>query len=106
MDANAEILLIRQDGAVILQVRDNKPGITNPGLVSAFGGHIEAKEEPLEAAVREINEETNLGLKPDQLQFYRKCHKTKAVHGEDWDAYYFVAQHISTEHLAVYEGAG
>jgi len=106
MDANAEILLIRKDGAVILQVRDNKPGITNPGLVSSFGGHIEAGEEPIEAAVREINEETNLGLTEDQLQFYRKCRKTKAVHGEDWDVYYFVATNISAEHLAVYEGAG
>jgi 8-oxo-dGTP pyrophosphatase MutT (NUDIX family) len=106
MGANAEILLIRQDGAVILQTRDNKPDITNPGLVSSFGGHIEAGEEPIEAAVREINEETNLGLTQDQLQFYRTCHKTKAVHGEDWDVYYFVAQYISTEHLAVYEGTG
>ncbi len=76
MDANAEILLVRKDGSVILQVRDDKPGITNPGLVSTFGGRIESGEEPLEAAVREINEETNLGLKKNQLRFYRKCRKT------------------------------
>src|SRR6266702_2931294 len=106
MDANAEILLVRKDGAVILQVRDDKPGITNPGLVSTFGGRIESGEEPLEAAVREINEETNLGLKKNQLRFYRKCRKTKAAHGEDWDVYYFVASGVSDKNLKVYEGVG
>lgn len=106
MNANAEILLMRDDGAVILQIRDDKPGITNPGLVSSFGGHIEEGEEPIDAAVREINEETNLGLDKEQLQFYRKCRKTKETHGEDWGVYYFVATNISEAGLEVYEGVG
>ncbi|HSH55737.1 MAG TPA: NUDIX domain-containing protein [Candidatus Limnocylindrales bacterium] len=106
MKANAEIILVREDGSLILQVRDNKPGITNPGLISTFGGHIEAGEEPIDAAVREINEETNLGLKKEQLQFYRKCRKTKEVHGEDWDVYYFVATPVSEKNLKVFEGEG
>lgn len=106
MNANAEILLVRSDGAVILQVRDNKPGISNPGLISSFGGHIEPGEEPIDAAVREINEETNLDLIKDRLQFYRKCRKTREVHGEDWDVYYFAVGGVSEEGLEVYEGAG
>lgn len=106
MNANAEILLIKADGSVILQERDDKPGITNPGLISSFGGHIEEGEEPLDAAVREINEETNLKLSKEDLQFYRKCHKTKAVHGEDWDVYYFAAVDVREEGLEVYEGKG
>ena len=83
LGANAEILLVREDGSVILQVRDDKQGITNPGYISSFGGHIEPGEEPIEAAVREINEETNLNLTSDDLTFYRRCRKTKEVHGED-----------------------
>src|SRR5688572_5813019 len=106
MNANAEILLASSDGAVILQVRDDKPGISNPGLIASFGGHIEDGEEPLDAAVREINEETNLGLTKNQLQPYRTCRKTKALHGEDWDVYYFAASGVSEEGLEVYEGAG
>jgi 8-oxo-dGTP pyrophosphatase MutT (NUDIX family) len=106
MNGNAEILLIRKDGSVILQVRDNKPGITNPGLIASFGGHIEDGEEPIDAAVREINEETNLQLHKDQLEFYRKCHKTREIHGEDWDVYYFAAKNISERGLEVFEGAG
>lgn len=106
MNANAEILLVRPDGSVVLQVRDNKPGITNPGLISTFGGQIEEGEDPLQAAVREINEETNLGLTADQLEMYRICYKTKEIHGEDWKVYYYVANNISEKGLEVYEGTG
>lgn len=104
--ANAEILLVQKDSSLILQVRDDKPGIANPGLISSFGGHIEDGEEPIDAAWREINEETNLELKKEQLQFFRKYTKTKEEHGEDWDVYYFVAQDINTKGLEVYEGQG
>jgi 8-oxo-dGTP pyrophosphatase MutT (NUDIX family) len=106
MNANAEIILARGDGSVILQVRDDKPGITNPGLISTFGGHIEDGEEPKEAAVREINEETNLNLTLDDLELFGKYHKTREVHGEGWDVYYFVAKNVSEKDLEVYEGAG
>lgn len=106
MHANAEILLVRSDGALILQVRDDKPGITNPGFVSSFGGHIEPGEQPIDAAVREINEETNLNLNSNDLTFYKKARKTKAIHGEDWDVYYFIAKDIDETGLKVYEGQG
>ncbi|HET8709029.1 MAG TPA: NUDIX domain-containing protein [Candidatus Saccharimonadales bacterium] len=104
--ANAEVILVRADGALILQQRDDKPGMTNPGFISSFGGHIEPGEEPLEAAVREINEETNLQLSPADLKFFGKYRKTKAEHGEDWDVYYFIARNISGAGLEVYEGQG
>jgi 8-oxo-dGTP pyrophosphatase MutT (NUDIX family) len=103
INANAEILLFQKD---VLQVRDNKPGITNPGLISSFGGHIEEGEEPIDAAIREINEETNLGLKKEQLVFYDKRRKTKEIHGEDWDVYYFGVNRIETKGLKVFEGSG
>lgn len=104
--ANAEILLFQKDGSVILQVRDDKPGITNPGLISSFGGHIEDGEEPIDAALREINEETNLAVKKDQLIFYDKRRKTREVHGEDWNVYYFGVGQMNTKGLQVFEGSG
>ena len=104
--ANAEILLVQNDGSLVLQVRDDTPGIANPGLISSFGGHIEEGEEPIDAAWREINEETNLNLSKEQLQFFKKYVKTKEEHGQDWDVYYFVAKDISTDGLEVYEGQG
>lgn len=104
--ANAEILLIRDDGSVILQVRDDKPGITNPGCISSFGGQLEIGEEPLDAAVREVNEETNLNLSKDDLRFYQTREKKQEIHGEDWTVYYFIADNISDVGLEVYEGQG
>jgi len=54
MNANAEIILIRTDEALILQHRDDKPGITNPGFITSFGGGVEPGETPAQAALREI----------------------------------------------------
>ena len=36
----AHALLITSDGKIILQQRDNRPQIVNPGLISIFGGTI------------------------------------------------------------------
>lgn len=106
IQANAEILLLQADGSVILQVRDDTPGITNPALISSFGGHIEKGEEPIDAALREINEETNLKLTKDQLLFYDKRRKTQEIHGEDWDVYYFAVQGVDIKNLSIFEGTG
>jgi 8-oxo-dGTP pyrophosphatase MutT (NUDIX family) len=109
MNFSAKTILVRHDGALILQHRDEKPGITNPGRVTAFGGSGEGKETPRETAWREINEETNLGLDVDDLIFWRRYHKTKAKHdteGHEYNEYYFVASHIPTKGLEIYEGQG
>ncbi len=103
---NAEIILVRPDGSVILQVRDDKPGISNRGLVSTFGGHVEPGEAPIDAAWREVNEETNLNIQHDQLILYGKYYKTKEIHGEDREIYYFIARDIDDSKLEVYEGQG
>lgn len=102
----AQIILVRSDGAIIMQHRDDKPHITNPGLVTAFGGNIEPGETPLQAAVREINEETNLTLAPEQLQPFGTYHKTIKEHGEDRIVYFFIARNIDDQNLVVYEGQG
>ena len=103
---NSEIILVRNDEALILMRRDDKQGITNPGMVTAFGGKIEVGEEPLDAAYREIQEETNLRPKKEDLLFFRKYIKTKEIHGEDWDVYYFVLRDVDDSELEVYEGKG
>jgi len=55
-------LLYNTAGGVLLQLRDNKPGIYYPGLWSIPGGGVEADETPAQAAVREIEEETGYKL--------------------------------------------
>lgn len=52
------VVLLRDDGAALLQLRDNTIGISDPGLWAVPGGHIEPGETLEEAATREFEEET------------------------------------------------
>ena len=54
-------------GRVLMQLRDDIPGIAGPGKWCMFGGHIEPGERILDTAVREIEEETGLVLNPRDL---------------------------------------
>ena len=52
------VVLLRHDGAALLQLRDEKPEIIDPGLWVFPGGHAEAGESAKHAAFREFREET------------------------------------------------
>jgi|SRR5665213_2318671 len=54
----AGIVLLRGDGAALLQLRDDIPTIQDPGIWVVPGGHIEPGESPKEGACREFLEET------------------------------------------------
>lgn len=57
---NEGVLFILADGEgrLLLQLRDHEPGIYRPGVWAVPGGAIEDNESPLEAALREVLEET------------------------------------------------
>lgn len=52
-------MLLRPDGAALLQHRDNIATIEDPGLWVMPGGHLEPGETPAEGAAREFQEETS-----------------------------------------------
>ena len=52
------VVLLRSDGAALLQLRDDKPGIADPGIWVFPGGHVEPGESLESAARREFLEET------------------------------------------------
>jgi 8-oxo-dGTP pyrophosphatase MutT (NUDIX family) len=52
------VIVLRPDGAALLQHRDDIPTINDPGLWVIPGGHVEPGETVMEAAVREVEEET------------------------------------------------
>lgn len=52
------IVLLRDDGAALLQLRDDVTGISDPGLWVMPGGHLQPGETSEEAAMREFEEET------------------------------------------------
>ncbi|MDX2099761.1 MAG: NUDIX hydrolase [Leptolyngbyaceae cyanobacterium bins.59] len=54
----AAVVLLREDGAALLQHRDNKPGLPSAGLWVMPGGHCETDESLEACACREFLEET------------------------------------------------
>ena len=56
------VVLLRDDGAALLQHRDDISTISDPGLWVFPGGHLESGETPQDGAVREVEEETCLSL--------------------------------------------
>ena len=54
----AGVVLLRDDRAALMQLRDNKPGLSSAGLWVFPGGHCEAQEELAVCARREFLEET------------------------------------------------
>src|SRR3989304_2400809 len=69
------ILLV--DGAYVLQLRDDIPGIPARGIWSLFGGALEEGETP-EAGLREISEER--GLQLPEVRLFRQVDR----HSEFW----------------------
>lgn len=57
-DRVGAVILLRTDGAALLQHRDNKPGLRHAGMWVPPGGHAEPDESMLDCARRELCEET------------------------------------------------
>lgn len=102
----AGVLLITPEGSVLLQQRDNKPNIMNPGLVTTFGGSVEEGEKPEQTAIREIGEECCLKLSANDILFFKIFEKNKIIHGEDNTCYIYIAKDIDKNNLTVREGKG
>jgi nucleoside-diphosphate-sugar epimerase/8-oxo-dGTP pyrophosphatase MutT (NUDIX family) len=86
-DRVTSVVLLREDGAALLQHRDDKPGLSCAGLWVMPGGHFEPGEDSGQCARRELEEETgyqaadlrylaalphvnDITAKPYQLVFY------------------------------------
>src|SRR3989344_1712553 len=62
------ILIEKEDGKMLFQLRDNNPKIKNRNCWSLFGGGINNGEQPIDAAIRELKEELGLTIKKEQLR--------------------------------------
>lgn len=58
MDSISAVFLIKRNGALLLQLRDDNPAIHRPGCWVIPGGHRRLGESNLECARREFLEET------------------------------------------------
>jgi len=61
-------LILTKDNKILLQERDQHCPLF-PWHISTFGGHIEDNESPLEALIRELKEELEVEILPDEAIF-------------------------------------
>ncbi|MGH9857980.1 MAG: NUDIX domain-containing protein [Acidobacteriota bacterium] len=66
---NIALCLIEQAGKYLMQLRNGDPKIGGAGLIGCFGGKIEDGESSVQAASREVGEETNHKAGHDQLSY-------------------------------------
>ena len=92
------VVLLRDDGAALLQHRDNISTISDPGLWVFPGGHLECNETPCEGAAREMEEETG----------YR-CHNLRPLiqlEVDEGELSFYWEQYDGRQHVVCREGQG
>ena len=85
-------------GRLLLQQRDDIPGIAFPGKIGLFGGDLEDDETFLQCVVREVNEEIGCHIPPERFQYL--CGQRTTAKGE-----YFVVRGVPVEAVTVTEGS-
>ncbi len=95
-------LLVDTNGKLIAQQRDDKPGITNPGMVSLFGGTSHEGESPAETLRRELQEELELEVSSNNLLLQTVKHEN----GTNVACSIYIVTGVDAEKLELHEGAG
>jgi 8-oxo-dGTP pyrophosphatase MutT (NUDIX family) len=134
MNHGAGVVVVRKDGAVLLQHRENKPGIFYPDHWCYPAGSVNEGEDYQQAAIRELREETGyipkevfplvdeIYLRSDGQQVNRhifwtiydevqpiKCGEgaeMKFVHPDDFSGKIFVPGHERLLRLAIQKVTG
>jgi len=101
--AAAGVFLLTKDRRLVLQLRDNKPDIHYPGMITAFGGGAEPGETPEECALREIAEETGIRARAENLQWLGAVSKVD-FRGHPTATVFFLLRDIDPVRLVITEG--
>lgn len=96
------LLIVTEDGGLLLHHRDDKPGIPNPDCWAGFGGAVEDGETVEDAVLREVCEETG-------LQIADPIFLTEAVDHEGDGrvvSLFYIVGGVRPEDIDLHEGAG
>ena len=98
----AGVVLYTDEHEFILQLRTADAQIA-PNKICLFGGHLQVGEQPLEAALREMHEETSLPI--EQLEFIGELPGFTEPDARNipQDRYVYAAL-VKTRHFEVREG--
>jgi 8-oxo-dGTP pyrophosphatase MutT (NUDIX family) len=101
----AAAIVIDTDGRFLMQLRDDMPGIVDPGKISLFGGRREGNESFRDCIVREIHEELGCDLPSERFE-HLACWSGSdhAITGGNFHAEIFIVRSVRAERLIVTEG--
>lgn len=100
----AHAILVETNGDVLLQQRDYKQGIINPGLISMFGGTLRKNETPHHALMREVKEELQIDTSEYKTRKIGAYQKTRKQDGIDYTIHVFSVHDININNLILHEG--
>ncbi len=75
----ARILVIRDDGCWSLLSRKRSCDKRKHGKLEMLGGHLDGKESPIEALIRELREEEKTGKLASYVERHSPSHQTKVA---------------------------
>ncbi|WP_395017796.1 NUDIX domain-containing protein [Dongia sp.] len=101
--AAAGVFLLTQDRRLVLQLRDDKPDIHYPGMITSFGGAAEPGETPEACALRELTEETGIRARAEQLERLGAVSKVD-FRGHRTASVFFLLRGIDPAQLVITEG--
>lgn len=101
----AAALLIGTCGRVLLQQRDDVPGILYPGMIGLFGGHREGEESFLDCVQREIEEEIGFSVPREAFEEMVTMRVAYPEGSCVQGTYYIVRSAVPTDELVVTEGS-
>ncbi len=95
-------------GQYLMQLRDPLENIFFPGHWGMFGGAVDAGESAFETLRRELNEELELQISEDEVEFFTRLDLdfSFAGHGKVWRDFYSVSiEEQQVSELRLHEGA-
>lgn len=100
----AAAILVGTCGRLLLQQRDDIPGLLYAGMIGLFGGHREGEETGVETALRELEEELGLAFTPERLEPLATI-SVAYPRGGGVEGQYFVVRDVPLDRIRVTEGA-
>jgi len=95
------VVLVNEDGHVLMQLRDDIPTIADPGCWVNPGGEIDPDETPEDGARRELLEETNYRAGTLVFAYERDLHRASGIVERQ---YYFLGRYDGVQRLECHEG--
>ena len=97
-------ILISVDNEFILQQRDEGPTISRSGMITNFGGSVEEGEKPIDALIREIQEELSIKLSEGNFRPMGSSIRKGSLDNTEHLTHVFVAGNIKKQDLFLREG--